>query len=182
MAVNWHKVAIHEAGHVIATLDCGCLLYSCTIGTSKHSVKNSAGHVYGGTQTIRQSAVIGIAGALSNWLHEKGRDDFNMTAFLDYFTTDSQYANDLTDCKGYSLSDAAYECKKILLLRWGHLERLSGKLVLPANRNREIGAAELFQMTGCRLLDSRKLPVPKRKVQIAMDRFRERGYHQWLRL
>lgn len=183
MGLTYKQIATHEAGHVIATLATGCLLYHCIIGHVKgESKKNSMGYVSRGTNThmYRQSAVIGVSGAMSEAMH--AGTEFNMTAFLDKFMVDYQYSSDLTNCKGYSVADAAWESKRILEKRWEHLERLIGKLAEPQNRNRIIGAAELFQMSGCRLLDSRKLPVPKRRVQGRLDRYAEVGYHQWLQL
>lgn len=180
MKLTLKQVAIHEAGHVIATLAIGCLLYDAVIGTVKSRPRPySAGHISRGTQTARQSAVIGIAGAMSEYLHD--RREFSMTEFLDLFAA-SKYACDQENCRSYSLAEAASESRQILLGRWDHLERLISKLEQPQNHNRVIEAAELFQMAGCRLLDSRKLPVPKRKVQATLVRYNDRGYHQWLQL
>lgn len=179
--MTYQEVARHEAGHIIATLGIGCLLYDAVIGRVKdRSKEHSMGHISRGTQTARQSAVIGISGAMSTHLH--ANKDFNMTSFLDKFAADFQYSSDVENCKGYPLADAAYESKRVLLLRWEHLERLIKKLSQPQNHNRIIGAAELFQWSGCRLLDSRKLPVARRKVRSRLNRFAEVGYHQWLSL
>jgi hypothetical protein len=178
--MTYHEAAIHEAGHVIATLGTGCLLYDCTIGRTEKSVKNSMGHISRGTQTDRQSAVIGISGAMSDFLH--ANKDFDMDTFLRLFETKFEFSSDRTNMRGYSPREAAYESKKVLLLRWEHLERLIEKLSQPRNHNRVIGAAELFQMASCRLLDSRKLPVAKRKVQTFLCHLTEVGYHQWSNL
>jgi hypothetical protein len=179
--VTFAEAAIHEAGHVIATLGTGCLLYHCIVGNVKGvSRENSMGYVSRGTNThdYRRSAIIGVSGLMSESLY--AADDFNMTAFLDKFTVEYQYTTDMDNCKGYSIAEAAWESKRVLEKRWKHLEKLIGKLSQSQNHNRIIGAAELFQMSGCRLLDSRKLPVSKRKIQGRMNHHTEVGFHQWL--
>ncbi len=180
--IKYQVASIHEAGHVIATLTTGCLLYHCIVGNVKGESKdNSLGTVSRGINTRqhgqRHSAVISISGAMSEYLHV--HKNFNLTEFLDMFATKAKYNSDIKNCEGYSWELAALESKRELLRRWENLERLIKKLKQPKNHNRVIGAAELFQMAGCRLLDSRKLPVPKRLVQGRINHYSDAGYYQW---
>jgi len=180
-----NKAAIHEAGHAIATIDAGALLYSCYIGRDlgrPNGHPHSAGHIHRGTQGDWQSAIITVSGAMSDFLHERGDRHVDMGRFFFLFHNAYKYSVDkrIFSKVDYPLWWAAKESKKILLKRWNHLERLIGHLSQPENHNRTIGAAELFQMSGCRLLDDRKLPLPKRKVQNWLERYHIAGYHQWL--
>jgi hypothetical protein len=174
--------AIHEAGHAIATLDIGCLLYECYIGVHlSRTVKGatSGGSIYRGTDTPRQSAVIAVSGAMSDFLHKD--KVVNMDQFLHAFENEYRYSHDLTLSRKerFPLLNAALESKYVLLKRWRHLEFLIEKLSKPENQNRWIKAGELFQMAGCRLLDSRQLPVAKRKVYGRLIRLSDQGWHQW---
>lgn len=195
-SISVKDAAIHEAGHAIATLASGCILYHCIVGNVKGvSTERSLGNVSRGTSKGdgHRSSVISVSGAMSTFLYES--ETVDMDVFLHTFQTAPEYSADRrhigkTDAdfhllEGYPLLDAAHESKQVLLRRWGHVERLVWHLQRPQNYNRIIEAAEIFQMSGCRLLDSRLLPVPKRKVNQYFRNFcrkpivRGVGYHQW---
>lgn len=171
------RIAIHEAGHIIATLGTGCLLYSARIGPTKDRPQ-SGGHVYRGSQTDKQSAVIAISGIMSEYLYKS--PIVNISKLIVELATCKPYATDLAHCHNYPLTPAAYEAQVCLEKRQGNLETLIGYLLLPKNQNRILSAAELFHMSRCRLLDSRKLPVPKRRIQTSQTRYTEAGYYRWL--